>query len=157
MSNLIFLNTNNIYATKRNFGQKMSSHKSSSDSSGAGKPTDLSNLPLPGGVYTVWSPEEQKKYENKPAVSDGGNAEEELVVKSGPPAKLERCDNGAPVTKSEVLKTIDDYVKGVLASDMTENPGMLEEELTYVNADIERVHSESNGSRVLEDIYQKYC
>jgi hypothetical protein len=149
---------------KETLAKKMSSHESSSDSSGApedvnvGPSTDLSTIPMPNNdVYAVWSPEEQQKYENKPAVSDGGNAEEELVVKSGPPAKLERCDNRAPVTKSEVLKTIDDYVKGVLASDMTEYPGMLEEELTCVNADVQRVHSEPNGSHVLEDIYQKYC
>jgi hypothetical protein len=48
-------------------------------------------------------------------------------------------------------------VKGVLASDMTEYPGMLEEDLTHVNVDVQRVHSEPNGSHVLEDIYQKYC
>ncbi len=136
---------------------KMSSHESSSNFNGAGKPTDLSNLPLPGGVYAVWSPKEQKKYENKPAVSDSGNVGEELIVKSGTPAKLERCDNGAPVTKSEVLEKIDNYVKGVLASDMTKYPGTLEEELTCVNVDVQRVHSEPNGSHVLEDIYRKYC
>jgi hypothetical protein len=156
---------------------KMSSHESSSDSNGAGKPddwfgskpeditggpsTDLSNLPMPGGVYAVWSPEAQKDYANNTAISatdaDGDTMEKELVVKSGPPAKLVRCDNGAVVEKSVVLKKIDDYVKGVLASDITKYPGMLEDDLTHVNVDIARVHSEPDGSHVLEDIYQKYC
>ncbi len=125
---------------------KMSSSHTSNDS-GDG-PTDLSTLPMPDtGVFAVWSPEEQLEYANKPI-----EVGEELVVKSGQPAKLERCDNRG-VSKKEVLKAIDDYVK-CIASELKHQE--LEDELTYVNADVKKVLAEPDGSYVLNDIYAKY-
>jgi len=111
-------------------------------------PTDLSTLPLPtSDVYAVWSLAEQQNYANEQSAVD-----EELVVKSKPPAKLMRRDNRG-VSKKKVLKAIDDYVKGN-ASELKHQE--LEDELTYVNADVKKVLAEPDGSLVLNDIYAKY-
>lgn len=135
----------------------MSSSHTSNDSGDGGSvsqpPTDgstnLSTLPMPDtGVFAVWSSAEQKKYANEQSAVD-----EELVVKSKkPPAKLKRCDNMG-VSKKEVLKEIDDYVK-CIASELKHQE--LEDELTYVNADVKKVLAEPDGSLVLNDIYAKY-
>ena len=110
--------------------------------------TNWSTLPMPDtGVFAVWSPKEQQKYANEQSAM-----EEELVVKSTPPAELERCDNRG-VSKKEVLKAIDDYVK-CAASELKRQE--LEDELTYVNADVKKVRAEPDGSYVLDDIYVKY-
>lgn len=123
------------------------------NNSGDGKsvsqqPTNLSTIPLPAsGVFAVWSPEEQQKYANEQSAM-----EENLVVESGPPAKLERCDNRG-VSKKEVLKEIDEYVK-CIASELKHQE--LEDELTSVNTDVKKVLAEPDGSLVLDDIYVKY-
>lgn len=123
----------------------MSSHTRNNSTDGS---TNLSMIPLPvSDVYAVWSPAEQHKYANEPI-----EVEEELVVKSGPPAKLERCDNR--ISKKEVLRAIDDYVKGI-RSKLTHQEE-LEDELTYVNADVKKVLAEPDCSRVLNEIYVKY-
>ncbi len=136
----------------------MSSSNTSSNDSGDGgsasQPpsndgsTNLSKIPLPASnVYAVWSPEEQQKYANEQSAM-----KEELVVKLNLPAKLERCDNRG-VPKKKVLEAINDYVKGI-ASELKHQE--LEDELTYVNADVKKVLAEPDGSYVLNDIYAKY-
>jgi len=145
----------------------MSSSNTSSNDSGDGgsasQPpsndgsTNLSKIPLPASnVYAVWSPEEQQKYANEQSAM-----KEELVVKLNLPAKLERCDNRG-VSKKEVLKKIDNYVKGIWTSkfkhlvELEDDLVELEDELTYVNADVKKVLAEPDDILVLNNIYAKY-
>ena len=113
------------------------------------KSGDGSTLPMPDtGVFAVWSLAEQQNYANEQSAMA-----KELVVKSKPHAKLMRCDNRG-VSKKEVLKAINDYVKGIRASELKHQE--LEDELTYVNADVKKVLAEPDDSLVLNDIYAKY-